>query len=124
MQHIRKVNNTEKDLIETIKYGAKIFTDPEVKKGKGNRDPIIYAAALHEIYKSMDGKKLFTSFGFNLPKLEKSKSKNRIALNPETWLFECSIADYVNLETGQVMTKYEPSAKLLELLEKINKTAI
>ena len=33
LQKIRKVENTEKDIIETIKYGAKIFTDPTMKKG-------------------------------------------------------------------------------------------
>lgn len=31
-QHIRKVENLERDLIETIKYGSKIFTEADLKK--------------------------------------------------------------------------------------------
>ena len=36
-QFLRPLKNTEKDLIEVIKYGAKIFVDPEVKK-TGDRE--------------------------------------------------------------------------------------
>lgn len=31
-QHIRRIINTENDLIEVIKYEAKIFTNPTMKK--------------------------------------------------------------------------------------------
>lgn len=37
-QHERKVVNTERDMIETVKYGTKILTEPDprkkIRKGK------------------------------------------------------------------------------------------
>ena len=70
-QDIRLVGKTEKDLIEVIKYGAKILTDPDPvnkrKRKKGDLKGLkIYANALHNIYKAFDKHKLFVNFGFNL----------------------------------------------------------
>lgn len=78
LQKIRKVGDTEKDIIETIKYGAKIFTDPSMKKGKQKGKSFkIYVAGLHTIYKAMEGHRLFGSFGFKLPSEEVSIKKGR-----------------------------------------------
>ena len=49
------VTNKEKALIEVVKYGSKIFTQPDVRKKskqKGNRD--IYSAALNNIFIAMN----------------------------------------------------------------------
>jgi len=119
LQKIRKVRNTEKDIIETIKYGAKIFTDPEMKKGKSKANHIIYAKALHSIYKSMDGLKLFVKFGFKLPKTE-SQSNTRLIIDYKEWKYEPKAANWVNMITGQVMTNYSPDWALEELLDKID----
>ncbi len=46
-QHIESVYNLETALIETIKYGSKIFTEPDLKKkSTQNTPPKIYARAL------------------------------------------------------------------------------
>ncbi len=121
LQKIRKVNNTEKDIIETIKYGAKIFTNPTMKKGKRKNKSIeIYAAGLHTIYKAMEGHRLLGSFGFKLPPKEDLSKKGREVKEFENWFFDTNIADYVNTETGQVMTNYMADQGLENLLESID----
>ena len=59
-QNIRPVKNLEHDLIETIKYGSKIFTDHDLnKKSKQPIKPMIYAYALDNILLPMKGKRIF-----------------------------------------------------------------
>jgi hypothetical protein len=68
-QHYRKVEDCEKDLVEVIKYEAKIITEPDEKGRIGKKGTAtIYARALDNIYKSMKGCRLIDRFGFNLPK--------------------------------------------------------
>ncbi len=120
LQNIRKVMDTEKDIIETIKYTAKIFTDPEMKKKKGykaKKDHKIYAAGLHEIYKAMKGKELFGKFGFNLPNGGSLAPKEQITNKAEHWVYDPKITDYVNTSTGQVMTQYVPDEELESILD-------
>ena len=118
-QHIRKIRNTENDLIEVIKYGAKIFTDPTMKKGKSkNVSPIIYAAALHEIYKAMDGHRLFGSFGVKLTKRVFNKNNSKVISVFQNWEYVPELKDWVNTETGQVMLDYVPD----NVIEKIIKS--
>jgi len=57
-QKISKVTSIEHSLIETIKYGSKVFTEPDLKKkGKQTVKPMIYAYALDNILVAMKGKK-------------------------------------------------------------------
>lgn len=121
LQKIRKVGDTEKDIIETIKYGAKIFTDPTMKKGKRkDRSFKIYAAGLHAIYKAMEGHRLFGSVGFKLPSKAVSNGKGRSVKEFDNWFFDTNIADYVNIETGQVMTYFMPDLGLETILASID----
>ncbi len=111
------------DIIETIKYGAKIFVDPSMKKKKGDKSNTphkIYAAALHEIYKAMDNKKLFGSFGFTLPKQDPKEKVQKLVSDYQEWKYIPAIADYVNASTGQLMTKFIPDQELEELLKAID----
>ena len=49
-QNMQKVNDNEKALIEIVKYGSKIFSEPDVtNKAKKKTDRDIYVAALHNI---------------------------------------------------------------------------
>jgi len=108
-QDIRKVNNTEKDIIETIKYGAKIMTDPTMKKGKNKKvKPVIYAAALHEIYKSMDDINLFTKFGFKLPMVAVTTNTGKLVTDFKRWKYNSKLRDWIEGETGQILTDYIP----------------
>jgi len=68
-QHKRPIKTDRvKDLIETIKYGSKIFTEYDVKnksRSKSKIPPQIYAAALDNIFCALKGKRLFNSFGIS-----------------------------------------------------------
>ncbi len=67
-QDIKSVYNLETALIETIKYGSKIFTEPDLnKKSQLKTPPKIYACALDNILVAMKGKRIFERFCFNLP---------------------------------------------------------
>jgi len=85
LQKIRQVQDTERDLIETIKYGAKLFIDPNMKKGKyKGKTHKIFADGLHEIFKVMEGKRLFGSFGFTLPKNQNVETNNQMVNDCES----------------------------------------
>jgi hypothetical protein len=92
---IRKVNNLEKDLIEVIKYGSKIFTEPDIKrkfrKEKSPLPPIIYAQALDIIFTSMKGKRIFEQFGFNLPRTEEPHPFFKTVYEFDNWLFDLNL---------------------------------
>lgn len=120
-QDIRPIKTTEEDLIECIKYGAKIFTDPTMRKGKNkSTSPIIYAAALHEIHKAFKGHQLFTSCGFKLPEKENNKSSSKIICDFQNWEYKPEVRNWVNVQTGQVMTNFDINNKLESILIKIN----
>ena len=67
-QHLKKVHDLSRDLIEIIKYGSKIFTEPDLERMSLNKiTPYVYVAALDNILSAMTGLRLFERFGFNLP---------------------------------------------------------
>jgi len=116
-QHIRKVENLERDLIETIKYGSKIFTEPDLKK-KGDKTipPMVYAKALDNIFSSLANKRLFDRFGFNLPQQPPKPSKSKMVHNFDEWIFEPCSNDWVNIKTGEILAGYTPTPELEYLL--------
>lgn len=117
-QDISKVYGLESALIETIKYGSKIFTEPDIKSKKGTH---IYAKALHTIFKAMKGKRLFDRFGFNSSPQPTRENSTRLAINGIKWTFEKNATDWINPETGEYLTGYEPSFELEFMLnERIN----
>ncbi len=100
-QKMRKVKNSEKDMIEVIKYGTKIFTDPTMKKAKGKQtNLVIYASAIENIIYSMTGKRQYEHFGFKLVKNNLKGSPSLIAEANDTkieqWKFDVSMSDWVN----------------------------
>ena len=77
-QDKRQIANLETALIEVVKYGSKIFTEPDLnKKGEGKCDPKIYVAALDNIFNSMQGLRIFERFGFNFPKGTRLKTQRQ-----------------------------------------------
>ncbi|PCJ66091.1 MAG: hypothetical protein COA58_08435 [Bacteroidetes bacterium] len=116
-QHSRKVEDLEHDLIEIIKYGSKIFTEPDLKK-KGNSSipPTIYVKALDNILTAMKGKRIFDRFGFNLPKESASKTTFTWLSNYEKWSFSEKHTDWINKATGEGLTGYKKPSELAFLL--------
>lgn len=124
-QDIRPVDNLELALIETIKYGSKIFTEPDLQKKskqKTKTSPMIYARALDNILVAMKGKRIFERFGFNLPKNTPPIANWKLVIDFENWIFSNNAADWINPDTGEALTGYLPPLELSYLLsECINK---
>lgn len=116
-QKISKITDNILALIEVVKYGSKIFTEPDLRKkvnGKGK----IYALALKNVFDAMKGLRIFERFGFNLPNENKSKStKTVIGTDYDEWKFESKYFDWVNTEDGRTLTEFKPTFELIELLE-------
>lgn len=116
-QHIRKVENLERDLIETIKYGSKIFTEADLKKkGKKATAPMVYAYALDNILCAMKSKRIFDRFGFNLPKINKKETPQQLITNFDEYVFSTNATDWVNKNTGECLTGYLQPIELSYLL--------
>ena len=117
-QHCRKVKNKEEDLIEIIKYGAKIFTEPDGKKKKTKRGSAkIYIRALDNIYAAMKGIRLIDRFGFNAPKVEKEKASSRLTDDYMQWQYDLKNRDWLNKEHESTLTSFTPGHELETILE-------
>jgi len=113
-QHKRPIKDLEHCLIELIKYGSKIFTEPDIKKKKTSKvPPKIYANALHNIFYAMKGKRIFDRFGFNLPAQLKVKNQKTFTKHYQDWHFDLKLNDWFNFETGELLTNYKCSKNLL-----------
>ncbi len=116
-QHIEPVYNLETALIETIKYGSKIFTEPDLnKKSNLKTPPKIYARALDNILVAMKGKRIFERFGFNLPEQPQQINSTKVLVDFENWTFPKDSSDWVNDETGEALTGFLPPLGLSYLL--------
>ena len=125
-QNIRKVDNTEMDLIEVVKYGSKIFTESQEKpnNSRQNRTYGVYVSALYNIISSMKGLRLFERFGFDLPVNMTQEGKNSIQLTDyEEMHYYLEIMDWINEDTGESLSGFKPTFELQSLLaHRIDKT--
>ncbi|MBK8927555.1 MAG: protein rep [Crocinitomicaceae bacterium] len=116
-QHIRKVESTERDMMETIKYGSKIFTDPKgSEKNHKNITPFVYASALDNIIWALKGHRLFERFGFDLPKHSKRKIEPQQLENYREWEFDTNLGYWLELGTDEKISDYQISSELYALL--------
>lgn len=120
-QDIRPLRtNTVEDMFGTIKYGTKVFTDPNMKKGKSRvkTNDTIYIAALHNILNAFKGHQIFGSFGFKLPEGSERKPVGaKVLQHWETWEFDHSGVDWMNDVNGEPLTDYSAPHLLLNMLE-------
>jgi hypothetical protein len=103
--------------MEMIKYGSKIFTEPDVRNNqaaKSDRD--IYAAALDNILKAMKRHRIFDRFGFNLPKQVK-EGKSTVLSSFDEWEFDICCHDWINVKNESLLSGYDPLPELINLLE-------
>lgn len=125
-QNMQPAYNSEKVLIEIIKYSSKIFTDPtENKKHKKNHPTKqdIYVKAYSNILKAMQGLRIFDRFGFNLSKENNSNEINsKVIKDYDEWEFDPKQSDWINTENNESLSKYIPTSQLLEILN--NRTDI
>jgi len=124
-QHIRPIRDLKHDLIEIIKYGSKIFTEPDLKKKSIKANNIkIYAYALDNIFTAMKGKRIFDRFGFDLPQQLIKKAKIKRIADFEEWEFPAKTNDWINPETGECLTGYIQSPELCYLLDECIDTSL
>jgi len=117
-QNHRKLCNLEVDLIETIKYGAKIIDDLDsTRKKKRSNNPTIYAAALHNIFVAMKGIRLFERFGFDLPKSNPCLIPARVTNDYNEWVFTAEQHDWVSADSDDVLSSFQPKPGLMNLLD-------
>jgi len=113
-----KVHNNQLALIELVKYGSKIFTEPDVnKKANHNGQRKIYAAALDNIFAAMKGLRIFERFGFNLPERSLGKKGSFLVEKYDEWRFNIKYFDWLNENNGKSLSEYLPVAGLMGLLE-------
>lgn len=108
-QDMRPVTDLEAGLIEIIKYGSKIFTEPDMKKSlKGKSRVMVYARALDNIFKAMKRTRIFDRFGFNLPAQKTNEiSSTQLLSNFEEWEYDSSKSDWINTSTGSPLANYQ-----------------
>ena len=121
-QDVRIIENVESGLIEVIKYGAKMLSEPDPKKKRkrkrGDLNGLnIYAKGLHTIYKAFDNHQLFKSFGFSLPKQTYKTNTTQVVSNFDVWKYRIDEMDWVNTSTGNYLTDYELDKNLDYLLK-------
>ena len=111
-QHYRPIQDIKWDLVETIKYGSKIFTEPDINnKAKSKTDNTIYAAALYNIFEAMKRLRIFERFGFNLPKgTGRQTSSAKVVTEYFEWQFVTQYFDWCNVDNELVLSAFAPSA--------------
>lgn len=121
-QDFKPVQNLEAALIEIIKYGSKIFTEPDVNKKTKAKTKVpsegrIYAAALYNIFDAMEGHRIFDRFGFDLPKIEpKTRKGARLISDYSEWLFTPQYFDWLHTESELALTGFRMPNELAILL--------
>jgi len=116
-QDMREIFNAETGLIEIIKYGSKIFTEPDIKKKGDSASYQIYVSALDNILTAMKGIRIFERFGFNAEKKEEIITKEpQPVVKYEQWEFNPQLFDWQNTATDEVLTGYKPKPQLTAIL--------
>jgi plasmid rolling circle replication initiator protein Rep len=129
-QHMEQIYNAESGLIEIIKYGSKIFTEPDLdKKSESGMPSQIYLAALETIFSAMKGVRIFERFGFNngqeTDEIENNLlSKTKLVTDYKEFEFDPAKSDWVNTCNDEVLSGYDIPIKLSALLTNgIDKTS-
>jgi hypothetical protein len=106
---------TDGDLIELFKYFTKVLT-------KTDTSVRVYFDSLDVIFRSLRNRRVFQTFGFCLDSTETdtdadSEFIDRVLVAQFDW-FQ-SVHDWVDQETGALLTGYTPSSTFDELVKSI-----
>ncbi len=114
-----KITDRETAMIEVVKYGSKIFTEPDVnQKANKKTDRDIYVSALDNIFYALKGRRVFDRFGFDLPKtVLHNESSTRLLGEYEEWEFDMYTTDWINKLNDSRLSGYSPPQELVNLLQ-------
>lgn len=116
-QFYRPIEDMNRDLIEVIKYGTKVFTDPEGKK-KPKGIVKMYVRAYYNIIAAMKGLRLFSTVGVSLPKKEKEdRTPARVVTDYQEWVHAPELQNWVSSEEWKTLFDQLPDARLEDLLQ-------
>jgi len=117
-QKMRKVDDIERDMIETIKYSAKIFSDPTMSKKKEPKvTPYVYVSALDNILFAMKSHRIFERFGFSMPKKEPKPNTSKTIKQYKELKFDIMLSDWIDDESEMLLTGYALPKELQAILD-------
>lgn len=110
---------------ELFKYFTKVITTEKSSNGTNKR--LIYAEAVHTIFKAIKGVRTFQNFGFKLPKEDKTEEQLSFELEvpqvenleEQTYIWMQGNANWFCTDTGENLSQHELSDNLKEIVSNI-----
>lgn len=110
---------------EMFKYFTKIISKPVEGEGSvGTRRRGVYPLALDVIFQAVSGIRTYQNFGFKLPKVAEEVSEEveaaaEAVAEEALYQWEQEVSDWVEVESGELLSGYEPVEGYRELVEGI-----
>ena len=114
----------EQSHIELFKYFTKVVTSR-----RDGRRRMVPPSALDVIFRAMRGRRVWQTIGCKLPKEEESIEAERLDVEASAavsrlddtvfWQWDQSAADWIDAESGECLSGYEPSERFRAFVESI-----
>lgn len=118
-QNIREVDKSnERSLLEIFKYFTKLIA--KLKNQDGTEQAYISYTRLNTIFEFMKGQRVFQPFGSLRPVEEDFDDEDLEAdldIEQANSIWRWSVSDWYNIETGELLSGYEPASRLVDLLD-------
>lgn len=115
VEEVDKSNN--KSLLEIFKYFTKLIA--KLKHEDGTEEAFISYTRLNVIFEFMRGQRVFQPFGSLRPieeDFEEEELEADLDIAEAGSLWKWAVSDWYNIDTGELLTGYEPAGKLVDLL--------
>lgn len=120
-QDVRKCDRNS--LKEVFKYSMKVLASDSDKVG----DPRLSPAAIDTIVQALWRKRTYQNFGFKLAKEFDEDDFDGVAMEAPSgnagdgseWHWHAPVANWVNRETGELLSQYQPSARRMKFLKRV-----
>lgn len=109
--------SNDKSLLEIFKYFTKLIA--KLKHEDGTEEAYISYTRLNTIFEFMRGQQVFKPFGSLKPieeDFDEEELEADLDIEQAGSLWQWAFSDWYNIDTGELLTGYEPAAKLVDLL--------
>lgn len=117
-QDIREVDKSnERSLLEIFKYFTKLIA--KLKNEDGTEQAYISYTRLNVIFEFMKGQRVFQPFGSLRPveeDFEDEELEADLDIEQANSIWRWATSDWYNIETGELLSGYEPARRLVDLL--------